>query len=502
MADLVLVARLVLIGVFATAGLSKLIDRVGSRTALGEFGVPPGAAPALAKALPLVEMTVAVALVAPMSAVAGAVGALLLLAAFSVVIAANLARGRRPNCHCFGQLHSSPVGPWTLARNVVLVGIAAFVLWGGPGPSLSHAAAWLPSGRGAAAVSLIAFVLLTGGLGVVGWFVMNLVEQRGRLLMRLDTIEAALADHGLLAPPATSARSSDLPVGSPAPDFVVRAANGVELTRDSLLEHGKPALLVFSDPDCGPCRELLPEIADWVSNGSAGPSIALITRGGKRDRWLQEAEGALGLENVLYQKEREVADAYQVFGTPAAVVVGTNGTIASPVAVGANEIRDLWTRTSQGVPVRFRPGNGIPDPVRTTERPVVGKGEAAPSMTLGDPSGRTVNLEDLYRGETVVLFWDPACGFCQQLLSAVQGWERNRPADAPDLIVISRGTPAVNEAMGFRCPILLDDSFSAARAFGAYGTPSAVLVDERGRLASDVRSGGPAVLELLNAAAG
>jgi len=47
-----------------------------------------------------------------------------------------------------------------------------------------------------------------------------------------------------------------------------------------------------------------------------------------------------------------------------------------------------------------------------------------------------------------------------------------------------------------RAPILLDDEFAAGNAFGAAGTPSAVLVDKRGRVASSVAVGADAVLAL------
>jgi hypothetical protein len=35
---------------------------------------------------------------------------LALLVLFIVAIAVTLARGRKPDCHCFGQLHSKPIG--------------------------------------------------------------------------------------------------------------------------------------------------------------------------------------------------------------------------------------------------------------------------------------------------------------------------------------------------------------------------------------------------------
>ena len=67
---------------------------------------------------------------------------------------------------------------------------------------------------------------------------------------------------------------------------------------------------------------------------------------------------------------------------------------------------------------------------------------------------------------------------------------------AAGLAVISTGDPDANRAMGLRAPILLDDDFAAGNAFGAAGTPSAVLVDERGRVASSVAVGADAVLAL------
>ncbi len=51
-----------------------------------------------------------------------------LLSVFVVGITYNLARGRNPECHCFGQLHSAPAGWKTLARNGVLAAVAGFVL--------------------------------------------------------------------------------------------------------------------------------------------------------------------------------------------------------------------------------------------------------------------------------------------------------------------------------------------------------------------------------------
>jgi hypothetical protein len=44
--------------------------------------------------------------------------------------------------------------------------------------------------------------------------------------------------------------------------------------------------------------------------------------------------------------------------------------------------------------------------------------------------------------------------------------------------------------------VVLDQGFTAGRAFGATGTPSAVLIDAQGRIASPVAVGAAAVLAL------
>src|SRR5919106_6937809 len=156
-----LIARVLLALVLAVAGAAKLADREGSRQAIVDFGVPSAIAAPLGLLLPLAELAVAVALLPASTAWWGALGALALLSVFVVGITYNLARGRKPECHCFGQLHSAPAGWKTLARNGVLAAIAGFVLWagyeGGAGPS---AVAWVGALSTAQLLGLLAGVLV------------------------------------------------------------------------------------------------------------------------------------------------------------------------------------------------------------------------------------------------------------------------------------------------------------------------------------------------------
>src|SRR5438309_4860864 len=134
-----LLARLLLAVVFVVAWLAKLADRAGSRKALLDFGVPAMFVAPFAVLLPLAELAVAVPLLLTASAWWGAIGALALLLLFVVGIGYNLAHGRTPDCHCFGQLHSAPAGWPTLIRNLVLAALAGVVVVFGrsaPGPGV------------------------------------------------------------------------------------------------------------------------------------------------------------------------------------------------------------------------------------------------------------------------------------------------------------------------------------------------------------------------------
>jgi len=126
-------------------------------------------------------------------------------------------------------------------------------------------------------------------------------------------------------------------------------------------------------------------------------------------------------------------------------------------------------------------------------------GEEASEVKLPDLEGNTVELANFRGEETLVLFWNPGCGFCQQMLPDLREWEQNPPEEAPKLLVVSAGTEEANREQDLSSTVVLDQNFATGRAFGASGTPSAVLVDAEGKVASDIAVGAPAVLELPGA---
>jgi methylamine dehydrogenase accessory protein MauD len=345
MALALLLARLVLSAVFLVSGIAKLADRPGSRKAIEDFGVHATLAGPSAIFLPVAELAVAVALLVRAAAWYGALGALLLLLLFITGIAVNLARGRAPDCHCFGQLHSEPVGWRTLARNGALTMIAGFVSWQGRTDTGLSTTGWLTGRTGFERTMLIAGLLGLALFIVQGWLLLHLLEQQGRLLIRLDEMEARGAIPGI-APVAPAVPMVGLPVGTPAPTFALAGLYGETLTLDALRASGKPTLLIFTDPNCGPCNALLPTIGHWQREATA--TMALISRGTPEENRAKSTEH--GLTDVLLQHDREVAESYQATVTPSAVLVQPDGTIGSPVAIGADAIAQLVAGISD-VPV-------------------------------------------------------------------------------------------------------------------------------------------------------
>src|SRR4029079_1822099 len=134
---------LILFMVFVVAGLAKLRDRAGAREAARGFGAPAW----VGSVLPFAELATAGMLLPRATATAGAITAAAMLAAFCAGIARVIARGEAPDCHCFGALHSERDGARTLARNGVLLAIAALATAAGPGPS---ATTWLGELHGTA----------------------------------------------------------------------------------------------------------------------------------------------------------------------------------------------------------------------------------------------------------------------------------------------------------------------------------------------------------------
>ena len=309
--------RLGLSAVFGVAAVTKFTDQGGTREAVENFGAPPSLAPALAFLLPIAELAIAVGLLFTAMTTASALGALVVLMIFVVAIGVNLARGRTHDCHCFGQLYSRPLGWPTLVRNLIFAVAAAFLFLRSyieTPPAIPEALAHLSQTEW-----LIAGVAVLAAIAAVVY-----------ALKRQKT-----------SAEETPAAPQGLPLDAVAPPFQLAAYEGGTTSLDQLLAHGKPLLLVFTNPNCGPCVALFSEIKDWQQAHREHLTIALVSFGTIKENFVNVARNGLG--QVLLQKKREVAELYGAMLTPTAVMVNPDGRIASKLAAGAEEIRELLT---------------------------------------------------------------------------------------------------------------------------------------------------------------
>ncbi len=488
MSVLTLLARVLLAAAFALAGVTKLADRAGSRTALEEFGMPRRLAAPGGVALPVCELAVALGLLIPTTAWWSAIAALVLLSIFSTAIGANLARGREPDCHCFGQVHSAPAGWPTLLRNLALAAVAIVVLAAGPDEMLGPLV-WVGD--------LSATELVFGGVALLlavmavaqSFFLLQLLRQNGRIISRLTSLES----QALGSPPAglgeagNADREAGLAMGSFAPEFELPSLDGSGSLSD-LRRRGNPVLLIFSDPDCVPCGRMLPEVGAWQRELSNRLTIALLSRGTVEQNAAKAEEH--GLAHVLLQEDGETSSSFQADGTPSAVLVSADGRIATPLARGPRAIGALVeTVTAVGADslATTSPGSSAPLAV----------GEEVPDLSWEDAERRGVALRELRGSRVTLLFWNPDCGFCKPLAPSLKAWQEAHRDEEHRLVVISPRMLEDDELAESDLTLVLEQDFTTGPLFGVRGTPSGVAIDAGGRVAALPGVGGPALLELL-----
>jgi thiol-disulfide isomerase/thioredoxin/uncharacterized membrane protein YphA (DoxX/SURF4 family) len=418
---LVLLCRVAIAAVFAIAGLSKLASFGPTRASVVEFGVPAPLAAPFTALLITCELTVAVALIPARSAWYASIAAVALFALFCFAIAWNLLQGRRPACNCFGALQPREIGWPTLGRNVALAALAGAIV-ADPSAAAQSVFTWTT----AAAVAL-ALLAANGALLVA------ILQQQGRMLLRFEGIERHLGV-------ATQAPEQHfgLEPGTIAPSLP-------ELER--LLEPKLPLLIVFTDPNCGPCHALAPQLAQWQEELREQLTIATLS---------SDAEGG-----------REAAEAYEAWGTPSAVLVSPDGRIASYVAQGSTAIN--------GLVGAFRIG-ALQQAIAS---PAVSPGDEPPDLILKTRDGDEVTLAGLRGTPSLLVFWSDACGFCQRMLGEMQTRKIDAAQDAPRIFLLP-----------------IDDNEEAATAFGARGTPMGILIDAQGRVGSRLVAGADAIFAL------
>jgi len=128
-----------------------------------------------------------------------------------------------------------------------------------------------------------------------------------------------------------------LPTGTPAPEFRVKILTGEDLSLEAY--KGRRVMIVFSDPACGPCNELLPKL-ERLHQLTPSIEVLMISRGDAAANARKVAHHHLTFP-VGLQSHWELSRVYGLFATPCAYLIDENGNIAAPPAVGSAAILNL-----------------------------------------------------------------------------------------------------------------------------------------------------------------
>ena len=128
-----------------------------------------------------------------------------------------------------------------------------------------------------------------------------------------------------------------VPAGTPAPDFRLPKLDGGDISLEAY--RGRRVLLVFSDPACGPCNQLAPEL-ERLHRRSPEIQVIMISRGDPEANCAKVAEHGLTFP-VALQRQWEISREYGMFATPIGYLIDEEGIIAADVAVGVDAIVSL-----------------------------------------------------------------------------------------------------------------------------------------------------------------
>jgi len=381
-------------------------------------------------------------------------------------------------------------------RNLVLAGVAGLIIiQGSPGLSLAEVLGELKVGE---AITLFSSLLGVGLLITVTVYLRRVLDQQAVLFEQVEAMKRVIDEdyaEPVVEHEQAAAPVEGLPIGAPAPEFSLASSDGKRVTLDNLLTYGKPVLLLFVSPHCPPCEAVFAKIRNWQSDYKRKLTIALLSKGSEREN--QALAAKHGAKNVLTHEGASVSNEYGAKWTPAAIVIGSNGRIASDTVYGEEAIVALVARVGDSPDAVAVAGNGH----RTKgagELTTLKIGDLAPSFSIPDLEGGDLTLNDLAGQDTLLLFWDPGCPYCRAMSDDLMRWEAKPPKTAPQLLFIASGDLEQVKAASrmFKSRFFYERDSELSMLFGTTLTPSAVLIDGDLRLASDVELGLPNVRAL------
>jgi hypothetical protein len=322
-------ARYILAGVFIAAAISKSTMRNPAASVV-QLRIPQAWALPVIVAVVLAEIAASVLLALSQTAILGGMFTLALLAIFTLFIAVNFVRGRRPSCPCFGGGTDKPIGVFTLARNVALGCLAVLVVsFGTSSSAASHPVLIGPFAFFATSVSIFA---LTHRSRFSSW-------------SRRQKKESV-----------SPVRESSSSLGVQIPDIVVDNIHGEHVNLGSTVKPGHPSLIILTHYRCEHCHELLSRVKTWQA--SCTTLHVVVVMSGASDREAVTVIKHLVGDRILLDLEGKVLSSLGCKATPGAVLVGSDGRIASKLVYGSSDIEALynylWRRDMQDQVIQER----------------------------------------------------------------------------------------------------------------------------------------------------
>jgi peroxiredoxin len=334
----------------------------------------------------------------------------------------------------------------------------------------------------------LAVGVLAVAFGATWLLLLQLLKQNGRLLLRLDDVEAILAEGAEQLPEA-------LPVGTSFPDFRLPDLDGVEHGLDEF--RGRKILLIHWGAQCGYCDVIAADLARLQPElRRGGTELVLVSMGDPEDNRAMLAEHGLDCTALLQELGGMLAP-FETLGTPVAYLLDEDGRVASGLALGADEVVGLAREAGQ---LRQRLPSERPLRESRIEREGLKRGTPAPSFTLPTVDGGSLSLED-YRGRRVLLvFSDPGCGPCEELLPDLVALHGRLDERESALVMVGRGDLDENREKctryGIEFPVVLQHRWRLSRDYGIFATPVAFLISADGLLEADVAQGSNEILAL------
>src|SRR5438093_2567687 len=109
--------------------------------------------------------------------------------------------------------------------------------------------------------------------------------------------------------------------GTPAPQFTLPDIHGDTVSLEQF--QGRKVLLVFTDPQCGPCDALVPDLVKLhAKHGRNGLAVVMVGRGSPEQNKRKAMDHGIVFPFLL-QERWKLSRRYGIFATPVAFLIGT-----------------------------------------------------------------------------------------------------------------------------------------------------------------------------------